>query len=64
MNGNLRKFFKILEQKMYSMGKKIVSSSNLLFLGPEIFLCMDVLKGQHVTLIKWKNFGAFFILTS
>jgi hypothetical protein len=28
MNGNLGKFFKILKQKMYLMGKKIVSSSN------------------------------------
>jgi hypothetical protein len=41
------------------MGKKIVSSSNLLLLGGEIFLCRDVLKGQHVMLIKWENFGAF-----
>jgi hypothetical protein len=38
------------------MGKKIVSSSNLLLLRWEIFLCGDVLKGQHVMLI---NFGAF-----
>jgi hypothetical protein len=41
------------------MGKKIVSSSNLLPLRQEIFLCGDVLKGQHVMLIKWENFGAF-----
>jgi hypothetical protein len=24
-----------------------------------MFLCRDVLKGQHVILIKWENFGAF-----
>jgi hypothetical protein len=41
------------------MGKKIVSSSNLLLLRLEIFLCGDVLKGQRVMLIKWENFGAF-----
>jgi hypothetical protein len=41
------------------MGKKIVSSSTLLLLRQEIFLCGDVLKGQHVMLIKWENFGAF-----
>jgi hypothetical protein len=46
------------------MGKKIVSSSNLLLLRWEIFLCWDVLKGQCVMLIKWENFGAFFVLTS
>jgi hypothetical protein len=58
-NGNLGKFFKILKQKMYEMGKKIVSLSNLLLLRQGIFLCRDVLKGQHVMLIKWENFGAF-----
>jgi hypothetical protein len=42
------------------MGKKIVSSSNLLLLRQEMFLCRDVLKGQHVMLIKWENFGAFY----
>jgi hypothetical protein len=41
------------------MGKKIVSSSNLLLLRREIFLRGDVLKGKHVMLIKWENFGAF-----
>jgi hypothetical protein len=41
------------------MGKKIVSSSNLLLLRQEISLCGDVLKGQRVMLIKWENFGAF-----
>jgi hypothetical protein len=41
------------------MGKKIVSSSNLLLLRQEIFLCGDVLKGQRIMLIKWENFGAF-----
>jgi hypothetical protein len=40
------------------MGKKIVLSSNLLLLRQEIFLWGDVLKGQHVMLIKWENFGA------
>jgi hypothetical protein len=39
--------------------KKMVLSSNLLLLTWEIFLCGDVLKGQHVMLIKWENFGAF-----
>jgi hypothetical protein len=58
-SGNLGKFFKILKQKMYEMGKKIVSSSNLLLLRWEIFLFGDVLKGQHVMLSKWENFGAF-----
>jgi hypothetical protein len=32
------------------MGRKIVSLSNLLLLRQEIFLCRDVLKGQHVML--------------
>jgi hypothetical protein len=41
------------------MGKKIVSSSDLLLLRREIFLCGDLLKGQHIMLIKWENFGAF-----
>jgi hypothetical protein len=41
------------------MGKKIVSSSNLLLLRLEISLCGDVLKGQRVILIKWEDFGAF-----
>jgi hypothetical protein len=41
------------------MGKKIVLSSNLLLLRQEIFLCGVVLKGQHVMLIRWVNFGAF-----
>jgi hypothetical protein len=41
------------------MGKKIVSSSNLLRLRWEILLCGDVLKGQCVLLIKWDSFGAF-----
>jgi hypothetical protein len=41
------------------MGKKIVLLSNSLLLRREIFLCGDVLKGQHVMLIKWENFGAF-----
>jgi hypothetical protein len=41
------------------MGKKIVSSSDLLLLRQEIFLCGDVLRGQHVMLLKWENFGAF-----
>jgi hypothetical protein len=40
------------------MGKKIVSS-NLLILRRDIALCGDVLKGQHVMLIKWENFGSF-----
>jgi hypothetical protein len=53
------KFFKILKRKMYSMGKKIVSSSNLLLLRWEVSLCGGVLKGQHVVLIKWENFSAF-----
>jgi hypothetical protein len=39
--------------------KKIVSSSNLLLLRREIFLCGDVLKGQHGMLMKWENFDAF-----
>jgi hypothetical protein len=55
----LGKFFKVLQQKMYQMGKKIVLSSNLLLLRQEISLCRDILKGQHVMLIKWENFGAF-----
>jgi hypothetical protein len=42
------------------MGKKIVLSSNLLLFRQEISLCGDVLKGQHVLLIKWENFGAFY----
>jgi hypothetical protein len=46
------------------MGKEVVSSSNLLLLRQEIFLCRDVLKGQSVMLIKWENSGAFFILSS
>jgi hypothetical protein len=41
------------------MGKKTVLSSNLLILWQEISLCGDVLKGQHVMLIKLENFGAF-----
>jgi hypothetical protein len=41
------------------MGKKIVSSSDLLLLRREISLCGDILKGQHVTFIKWENFRAF-----
>jgi hypothetical protein len=41
------------------MGKKIVSSSNLLLLRQEISLFGDVLKGQRVRLMKWENFGAF-----
>jgi hypothetical protein len=41
------------------MGKNIVSSSNLLLVRREIFLCGDLLKGQHVMLIKWENIGAF-----
>jgi hypothetical protein len=41
------------------MSKKIVLSSNLLLLRWEISLCRDVLKGQYVMLIKWKNFGDF-----
>jgi hypothetical protein len=41
------------------MDKKIVSSSNLLLFRQEIFLRGHVLKGQHVILIKWENFGAF-----
>jgi hypothetical protein len=59
MNGNSGKFFKILKQKMNSMGKKIVLSSNLLLLRWEISLRGDVLKGQHLMFIKWENFGAF-----
>jgi hypothetical protein len=59
-NGNLGEFFKILKQKMYEMGKKIVSLSNLLLLRREIFVCGDVLKGQHVMLIKWENFMLFY----
>jgi hypothetical protein len=58
-NGNSGKFFKILKQKRYSMGKKIFSLSSLLFLRREISVCGDVLKGQQVMLIKWENFGAF-----
>jgi hypothetical protein len=41
------------------MGKNIVSSLDLLLLRWEIFLCGDVLKGQHVILMKWDNFGVF-----
>jgi hypothetical protein len=58
-NGNLGKFCNILKQKMYEMGKKKFSSSNLLLLGREISLCWNVLKGQRVILIRWENFGAF-----
>jgi hypothetical protein len=46
-------------RKCIKLVKKIVSSSNWLLLRWEIFLCRDVLKGQHVMLIKWENFGAF-----
>jgi hypothetical protein len=42
------------------MGKKIVSSSNLLLRRRDIFLYRDVLKGRLVMLIKCENFGAFF----
>jgi hypothetical protein len=42
----------------------MVSLSNLLLLRQEISLCGYVLKGQHVMLIKWDDFGAFFIPTS
>jgi hypothetical protein len=59
MNGNSGKFFKILKQKMYEMGKRIVSPLNLLLLRWEMSLYRDVLKGQHVMLIKLENFGAF-----
>jgi hypothetical protein len=59
MNGNWGKFFKILKQKMYYMGKKIVSLSELLLFGQEFSLCRDVLRGKWVILIKWENFGAF-----
>jgi hypothetical protein len=58
MNGNLGKYLKILQQKMYEMGKQIVSSSNLLLLRWEISLCRNVLKGR-VMLIKRVNFGVF-----
>jgi hypothetical protein len=37
----------------------MVSSSNLLLRRWQISLCVDVLKGQPVMLIKWENFGAF-----
>jgi hypothetical protein len=57
-NGNLGKFFKIMKEKMYYIGKKIVLLSNLLLLRWDISLCADVLKGQRVMLMKWENFGA------
>jgi hypothetical protein len=59
MNGNSGKFFEILKQKMFYMGKKIVLSSKLLLFGQEFSLCRDVLRGKCVMLIKWENFGAF-----
>jgi hypothetical protein len=33
MNGNLGKFFKILKQKMYEMGKKLLRREICYFLG-------------------------------
>jgi hypothetical protein len=41
------------------MGMKILASSNLLLLRGEILSCENVLKVQHVMLIKWENAGAF-----
>jgi hypothetical protein len=42
------------------MGKKIVSSSNLLLLRQEILLCGDVLKGQHVMLTNGRILVLFY----
>jgi hypothetical protein len=53
--GNSLRFW---HRKCIKRVKKIVSSSNLLLLKWDIFLCGDVLNGQHVMLIKWENFGA------
>jgi hypothetical protein len=59
VNGNSGKLFKSLIRKIYSMGKKFFSLSDLLLLRWEIFLHSYVLKRQCVMLIKWENFGAF-----
>jgi hypothetical protein len=54
--GNSLRFW---NRKCIEMGKKIVSSSILLLLRQEIFLCRDILTGQHTMLIKRENFGPF-----
>jgi hypothetical protein len=42
---------------------KLLGRSLFLFLRREIFFYGDILKLQRVMLIKWENFGAFFIMT-
>jgi hypothetical protein len=54
--GNSLRFW---NRKCIKWIKKLFFLSNLLLLRREIFLRGDVVKGQHVMLIKWENFGAF-----
>jgi hypothetical protein len=54
--GNCLRFW---YRKCITHVKKLFCSQLLLLIRREIFLCGDVLNVQHVTLIKWENFGAF-----
>ena len=54
--GNCLRF---LYRKCIKQVKKLFCHQLLLLLRREIFLCGDILKVQHVMLIKWENFGAF-----